>query len=274
MHTIWMIAQHAFVEFWALFGIFLAGGALLTYLARWTNNAFEQFVFPRLGFYLFGFIGVPVHELSHAFFAKIFFHEVSEVKWFDPKGKGGNHGSVTHHYNPWNLYHRVGHFFIGLGPTILGPAILAGAFYLLIPEGRFLFHAPEPAFRIGPLIGELARVLSSRATLASPGFYVFGYLAVCISSQIELSPEDLKQVAIGVFPLLFALVLANILAWALGAAWHSHALAVGARLLGMMAGLFACAAFLSAVNLALFTGLLGLVHLLTGRPGINPFTRH
>lgn len=273
MHTVLMIAKHVFIEFWALFGVFLFGGALLTYLARWTNNAFEQFLFPRLGFYLFGFIGVPVHEFSHAFFAKVFFHDVSEVKWFDPKAKGGNHGSVTHHYNPWNLYHRVGHFFIGLGPTILGPMVLALAFYLLVPSGRFLFHPPEPAFHIGPLIGDLMRVLASRATLTSPGFYLFAYLAVCVSSQIELSPEDLKQVAIGIFPLLLVLVLANVLSWALSAAWHAHALSLGARLLGVMAGLFAFSALLSALNLAFFTCLFGLIHLVTGRPGINPFLR-
>lgn len=272
-HHTWLILKHVFIEFWAIFGVFLAGGAILTYLARWTNNAFEQFLFPRLGFYLFGFIGVPVHEFSHAFFCKLFGHDVSAVKWFDPKARNGSHGSVTHHYNSWNLYHRLGHFFIGLGPTILGPLLLAIAFYLLVPGGRFVFFPAEPAFHLGPLMGEMMRVLTSRPVLTSPGFFAFVYLAISVSSQIELSPEDLKQVAVGVIPVLLVLLLANVLATVLGAGWHAHAMAFGARTMGIMAGLFAFAALLSAMNLALWTSLFGLIHAISGRPMINPFAR-
>jgi hypothetical protein len=273
MNAILLILRNSFVQFWALFGIFFLGGALLTYLSRWTNNALRQFVFPNFGTYAFGFIGIPVHEFSHAFFCKLFLHEVKKVKWFDAKAKGGSHGSVEHHYNPWNLYHRMGHVFIGLGPAILGPVLLAILFYILVPSGRSLFSATLPVSldHSVPMVAELLRAMINRVTLTQPKFYFFLYLAICISSQIELSPEDLKQVATGIIPLLFVLLLVNILAWAMGGGWHVKALAIGAHLFAVGGCVFIFAAVLRAINLVLCTSLLGIVNIVSGRDTINPF---
>lgn len=274
MHATILIVRNVFIEFWALFGIFLTGGAVLTYLSRWTNNVCGQFLLPRLGFYLFGIIGIPVHELSHAIFCKIFFHDVDKVKWFDPKGKGGSHGSVTHSYQPWNLYQRIGHFFIGLGPTILGPILLGALFYFLVPGGRALFQNSGQAAlaHLPTFLADFGHLLLSRSTLSSPGFYLFVYLAICISSQIELSGEDLKQVLMGTIPILLVLVILNVASWAVGGGWHERSLAIGSQAVSVMACLFVFASLLSVLSLVLLTGVFGLVNLACGRHGVNPFT--
>ncbi|HVK62233.1 MAG TPA: hypothetical protein VM432_11810, partial [Bdellovibrionales bacterium] len=134
------------IQFLYVFGSFLAGAAVLTLLSRWTNNAFLQSRFPKAGTYVFGWIGVPIHEFSHAIFCRLFLHKVTKIKWFDPKGKNGAHGSVTHTYQPWNLYHRVGHFFIGLGPALLCPFFLGLLYWTLVPGSQFAFD-PQTLFQ-------------------------------------------------------------------------------------------------------------------------------
>ncbi|MES2855823.1 MAG: hypothetical protein V4692_08165, partial [Bdellovibrionota bacterium] len=133
MSGLFTAITNSLLQFIFIFGCFLAGACVLTLLSRWTGNAIRQSRFPQSGTYIFGWIGVPVHELSHAVFCKIFFHKVTDVKWFDPKGKDGAQGSVTHTYHPWNLYHRVGHFFIGLGPALLCPVVLGLLYWALVP---------------------------------------------------------------------------------------------------------------------------------------------
>ena len=85
-----VLSQSAF-QFFSIFGLVILGGVALTFLSRLTNNTFRQFLFPNFGMYVFGWIGVPVHEFCHAFFCKLFLHDVKDVKWFDPEGKGGAH---------------------------------------------------------------------------------------------------------------------------------------------------------------------------------------
>lgn len=276
MTTLWHIFRDSFIQFWAIFGIFLAAGAVLTYLSRWTNNVLQQFRWPKATTYLFGLIGVPVHELSHAIFCKLFFHEVKKVKWFDANAKGGTHGAVEHMYRPWNLYQRIGHFFIGLGPTILGPFLLAVLFYALVPSARHVvvgtgLEATHGITTLGPFVSDLFHAIFNRGTLSSPGFYVFSYLAICICSQIELSPEDLKQVGTGVIPIFIALILGNVFAWSLGAQWHVRGLAIGTKILGTTLCLFAFAAIVSLCALLVCALIFGTINKLLGHEGINPF---
>ncbi len=269
MSAAWLILKNSGLQFAFLFGTGLIGGAILTLLSRLTNNIFRQFRWPNAGTYLFGWIGVPVHEFCHAFFCKLFLHEVEKVKWFDPKAADGAHGSVTHGYQPWNLYHRVGHFFIGLGPVLLGPVILAGLFWLCVPSARSIL----PAFVNG---GTHATLLALKTviglhTLKTIGFWIFVYLGFAIASQIELSTADLQQAAKGVVPVFGILILLNLSAWALGYRWHTHVVATGHTVSATISGVYA---FSTVVALATFAGclvLFGFVNFLCGRGFINPF---
>jgi hypothetical protein len=269
-----LVAKNTALQFLLIFGVFIAGGFLLTWLSRWTNNVFRQFIFPNFGMYVFGIVGIPVHEFSHAFFCKVFLHEVKKVKWFDPKARHGAHGSVTHYFNPYNPYHRLGHFFIGLGPAIVGPVALALLF-------RFLVPGAAHAFELGPsgvttldfssVISSFFSTVFTRANFSSVGFYVFIYLAVAISSQIELSSEDMKQARTGVIPLVLILLVINLVAGALRSNWHGLAIEMGFGLMAFWSCLFLFAGLLSALNLAFWTLIMGGLNRLFGRGGINPF---
>lgn len=73
---------------------------------------------PRLIF-LSAFIGVPVHELSHALFCLLFGHKIKKIKLLQFDGSN-TLGYVQHNYNPNNVYQQCGRFFIGVAPIIVG----------------------------------------------------------------------------------------------------------------------------------------------------------
>lgn len=266
-----MILKQSGFQFALLFGCGLLGGAVLTLLSRLTNNIFRQFRWPSLGTYLFGWIGVPVHEFSHAFFCKVFLHEIHSIKWFDAKAADGSHGSVTHGYQPWNLYHRVGQFFIGLGPVLLGPAILVGLFLICVPSARGIW----PAFINGNAEATLLSIKATLGpnTLSSYGFWIFLYLGFAIVSQIELSKEDLKQVFKGALPVFLVIVILNLIAWGFGFRWHSRVVEMGHTITEAISGVYVFAAVIAAATFLGCAVVFGSLNALCGRGFINPFKR-
>ena len=90
---------------------------LLGWLIALCNKVFYS-NFGRFGnivCYVTGFVGAPIHELSHALFCLIFFHRIREIKLFQISDDG-TMGYVIHSYNRRNMYQRIGNFFIGVAP--------------------------------------------------------------------------------------------------------------------------------------------------------------
>lgn len=288
LSLLFVLVKQTALQFLMLFAIFILGGLTLTLIARLTNRVFAQFAFPRLSFYLFGVVGIPFHEFSHAIFCRLFNHEITKIKWFDPAAKGGSHGAVEHRYNPWNLYQRMGHFFIGLGPTLLGPIVTLLLFYWLVPQGRGLFHAQTSNWHqllqsTSDFTISTGHALFTRVTFTSYKFYAFLYLAICISSQIELSPADLAQVACGVPPLLITLFLGNLTATAAGSvntsfhfatagrSWHEMVVTFANQVSILSASFFIFATLMALISLAICAVFFDLANRLLGHRGINPF---
>jgi MFS family permease len=243
-------------------------GLILSMISRWTSNSFQQFLFPRFGLYLFGLIGIPIHEFCHALFAKLFLHDVKSIKWFDPQGKGGSFGCVVHYYNEKNPYHRIGLFFIGMGPVLLAPLILLAIFHFLVPSADgFTFHFSQPTL----LAENFAKSLLASQNWSSIGFYLFLYFAVCLTSQMELSPDDLKIARSGWLPFLLVLLFVNAAAYLGNFDLHSKLIKAFHSGLTLWGACFLVAIFISVLNLAICVLLLNLINRLCGRELINPF---
>ena len=256
------------MQFVGFFGLLFISGMLLTWISRWTGNSFQQFAFPKLGLYVFGIIGIPIHELSHAFFAKVFFHEIRKVKWFDPKGKGGSHGAVEHAYDEKNLYHRIGLFFIGMGPVLLTPVLILIAYYCLVPtSGHFSMQVTHPL----ALAENFLRSFTVVHNWHSVKFYLFLYFTICVTSQMELSPEDFAVARGGIFPFLLLLIGLNLLAYVFAFDLHSRLILAFNSLFSLWAACFIMVAVVATFNFLFFALLLNALNRVMGHDSINPF---
>ncbi len=175
-----------------------------------------------VGYYILlilGIVGTPVHELSHALMCLLFGHKVKEIKLFRPGASDGTLGYVNHTYNPRNIYHQIGNFFIGTAPIILGSALILGLMYFMIPEAFATvtteltgigslptnFLSPETYTAYFSLFSSVFTAIFNPEHFEKWTFWLFLLLAVMISSHMELSFADIKGGAKGFF--FIALIL-------------------------------------------------------------------
>jgi hypothetical protein len=111
-------------QLFMLFGPLLALVVLLNITAIFTARLSVRFWGRNLFLYGFGWLGCSVHELSHAFFALIFGHKISEIALFEPNSNGESLGHVSHSYNKNSIYQKTGNFFIGISPLLFGGIVL------------------------------------------------------------------------------------------------------------------------------------------------------
>ncbi|MBQ8291583.1 MAG: hypothetical protein IJX88_03635 [Clostridia bacterium] len=161
-----------------------------------------------------GLIGTPIHELGHAFFCVVFGHKIVEMKLFQPNDEEGTLGYVNHSYNPRNIYHQIGNFFIGVGPILFGSAALLGLMYLLLPETFYtvsasVFNWNGTFDSIWVAFSELFKNIFAVENFSSWKFWVFLVLSCFIAIHMTLSPPDVKNSLVGTLYILLLLLVAN-----------------------------------------------------------------
>jgi hypothetical protein len=209
--------------------VFFGPGLVLTLILHFETRFIQNRIVGTLGLKwylgLFGWLGTIIHELGHAIFCLIFGHKISEMKLFDPDPETGTLGYVKHSYNSKNIYQLVGNFFIGIGPILLGTAVIfLLAFWLLRLNPPNLnngfsnialdlntwdtFKTLLQTFwnSSSNLLGEVF----SRPHLSSWEWYVFIYLAFAIGSSITLSPPDIKAAFSGFGIILILIFIINL----------------------------------------------------------------
>ncbi len=167
---------------------------------------------------IFGIVGTPIHELSHALMCLIFGHKVTEIKLFSPSSADGTLGYVNHTYNPRNIYHQIGNFFIGTAPVILGSGVIILLMYLLIPN---VFSAVLNEFSVFDsslsykgylsLLCGILGVIFSGENFINGSWWVFFLLAIMISSHMELSFLDVKGGTKGFLAIMLLLLSVDVL---------------------------------------------------------------
>ncbi|GFZ31727.1 membrane protein [Clostridium zeae] len=210
----------ALVETLYLTGMIIFFGLILGVLR---NNSIKN-IYKSLGFnavMVTGFIGVPIHELSHAILSIIFGHNIRKIKLFQKPDNNGVMGYVDHSYNPNSVYQQVGNFFIGVAPIFGGVISIITLMYFAIPNtyNKFidiLFNSLHIT-RIGKITieglltsyGHLVKSIFSGENFKNPYFYIFLFVAICISSHISLSMADIKGASRGLIVLFLLLVILN-----------------------------------------------------------------
>lgn len=168
-----------------------------------------------------GFIGVPIHELSHAIAALIFRHSITEMKLLQKPDESGTLGYVKHSYNPKSIYQQVGNFFIGIAPILGGIICLIVLMKILLPNsyGEFI-KISNSNLNINNLnisIAEgildsyykLIKTIFTYSNLKNPSFFLFLFLSICISSHISLSRADINGASKGLGVIFLVIFVFN-----------------------------------------------------------------
>jgi len=205
-----------------LFGPLLFLAVIINYFSR-KNQALGIYVFgEKLYIYGFAVLGTAVHELGHALFAIIFGHKINEIKLFSPDSDG-TLGYVNHSYNPKNYYHRIGNFFIGIGPIIFGSIVMYIFVYAIL--GSRIDNLLNTSFDISKLNSiETAKdafveffvhiwvaIEPIYKIIMSYGWYsiILIYILYSIVSSISLSSPDIAGSKDGFFFFVGILLVVN-----------------------------------------------------------------
>lgn len=144
--------------------------------------------------------GVIAHELGHAFFCILFGHKITDMKLFT-MSEGDTLGYVSHSYDPDNIYHKIGNFFIGTGPVWFGATLLTLLSLWLLPESMVQQDGDLKAQLINFIKG-----FGVKEFWCAWQSWLWLYLSLTIVSQITLSEPDLKHTGPGLC-MIFLLTL-------------------------------------------------------------------
>lgn len=211
---------------WLLLPFALAA-AVLSLLAELINRILIR-GFGFNAYRMFASIGTPLHEISHAFLAVIFFHKIEKIVFFDTNPASGRLGYVIHSYNPTSLYQTAGNFFIGISPILAGVAVLTGFLWVSGDNADFLVvHSnllSVTSFGSGIhffegillLLRQTIAPMFVMSNLQNPFFW--GYLFLLVGAGAHLSPSwsDIQGSLIGLVVFYGLIVIVNMLFLNLG----------------------------------------------------------
>lgn len=201
--------------------------------------------------YVTGFLGTPVHELSHALMCLIFMHKIEGIKLFQIDSENGVLGYVNHSYNKKNLWAVIGNYFIGVAPIFCGSILVYFMVRYLLPQSyeeinvyiqdfMILLETASFADSFSYLVAMSAGIVKSMLTGISEGGYwwLFMILVMCLALHMNLSEEDIKCAVSSVALIIVILIIVNlILGFAAQSAYSSYVLwmnAAGGFLAGTM----------------------------------------
>ena len=168
-----------------------------------------------------GFIGVPIHECSHAIFALLFRHSITDMKLLQKPDGNGTLGYVKHSYNQNSLYQQVGNFFIGIGPILGGLVSLILLMRVLLPYSYAEFTQIANSnlnitnLNMNIIEGilnsyyKLIKTIFTVSNFKNPSFFLFLFLSICISSHISLSKADINGAYKGLSVIFIIIFILN-----------------------------------------------------------------
>lgn len=208
-----------------IIGAFITLGLLIGWIEGISNRVI-QLRFGRKAVIVTGIIGTTIHEFSHYIMCKLFGHKVKSVKWFSISVESSELGYVSHSYNQKNIYQRVGNFFIGVAPIVIGTLILVGFFYLLLPENfkdiysginikEYVLDSNDFSIKgfFYVLFYNLFIIIKNlfiAENLINIRFWIYLFIAVSISTHMSLSKADLKNSMDGIFCISILSIIVSI----------------------------------------------------------------
>ncbi len=197
-----------FVESFKLFLILLAPFVAFTVLIHWFEYLTQRRMSERLGWKSVlwtGWLGTPVHELSHVFMCRVFGHRIDDVALFEPDRDSGRLGYVRHSFEAGNWFQEMGNLFIGIAPLMGGSAVLAILLWLFYPEAAAnaaesarLNSADSSLLQVRDSVVAVVTNIVTISNVATVRFWTFIYLVLCVGSHMAPSRCDYQGASRGV----------------------------------------------------------------------------
>jgi len=213
------LLQAVLIQLTALFGIFFIIGFFQSIIQQKTLENYQRSLGWK-GILWTAWMGTPIHEMGHYFFAKVFHHRIDSVRIFEPNADSGNLGHVSHSYNTKSIYQKLGNFFIGAGPMIFGSIVLVIFLYFFVPNAKEIFNPLFASFH-NPLefltaIYESLKNLFAIDNISKWNFWLFFYLSLAVASHMAPSKPDRQGMWRGFFWIVLLMIIANIITLLLG----------------------------------------------------------
>ena len=246
------------------FGLLAAVGVLLSLTQRWIFLLLYRAVGLKGVVTWTGWLGTPLHELSHVVVGKLFFVEITRVKLWEPDPSDGVLGFVRYRVprlRPAELHKVVGTFLMGVAPLFGGALFLLAALHLtrrdpapLFAEARRFAALAEAAPPDAVLRGFVALIKAVYLTIFADGPaswrpWAFLYVAMCVGAHLAPSRADLQGGLSGLLVLEVLALFANAVALLLRAQ-PANAANVLTRLTGPLTVMLLLALVLNCGNLA------------------------
>lgn len=247
------------------FGLLALVGLLLSLTQRWIFLLLYRAIGLKGIVTWTGWLGTPLHELSHVVVGKLFLVEITKVKLWEPDPTDGVLGYVRYRVprlRPAELHKVVGTFLMGIAPLFGGALFLLAALHLtsrdpaaMFAEARRFATLAESAPPDALGRGFVALVKAVYLTIFAEGPlswrpWVFLYVAMCVGAHLAPSRADLQGGLSGLLVLLVAALFANAIALLLRAQ-PANAANVLARVTGPLTVMLLVALVLNCGNLAL-----------------------
>jgi hypothetical protein len=263
-------------------GVFLFG-LLIQFISQLSFKSLAN-AFGPVGTYFVAWIGTPIHESGHAIFCLIFGHRIAEIHFFKPDETTGTIGFVYHKWNPKNPYQVIGNFFIGIGPMVLGSAVLFALFYYLIPgshgawssiidnvgsiEKGASFMTYLTAFKDAAL--SIITLVFTWSNLGLWQFWVFLYLSICVASNIRLSWADFKGSLSAIGCIILPLLIVTLILMLAGKG-TDYFFPYLAPAVGLVYSLLTLALVMGIAGFLVIYFLSAVIYGLKNRSVLNPF---
>lgn len=220
---LWQVVLTTITQIFILLGPLILLAFIMHIIAKKNENLSYRVMGRKAYLYGFAWLGTSVHELGHAFFAKIFRHKITDMALFTPHSNDGSLGHVNHSFNPKSTYQRIGNFFIGIGPILFGAIVLYIMSWLLFGFGfskMTIYEIQgESFFSFNNLGGILSNTWDNIIIYlglvfgASSSIFkviILIYFLYAIGSSITLSRSDIKSSIDGFIFFVLGLLIFNL----------------------------------------------------------------
>ena len=292
IYFIVIIFSKTFIDLFRLFGNIIIFGFILYLLSSMTRRIFAKTLGAKTELYITGWIGTPIHELSHALFCIIFNHKISDIKLFTTKSD--TIGYVLHSYDSRSWYQQIGNFFIGVGPIIMGTLIVYFLFLLLAPELKENIFSvkidyDKSAGILNIIYSGISNIFTSILNIFSNiiknilvsqsykniGFWIFIYLSISIASHMELSPADISHAWKGMLVIFAVSLIFNTLIFIIKIIFNleipEYILLFIDKTLNIYSSLLIFSCIISLFNFLISYVILTPINFIKNRKLINPF---